>query len=109
MTTDDPETILTDLVEGTLRGPQWDAWLARHPQAASEVATAQRVRSLLTELRTLDVTLSPDFEARLLERIHADRTLLDLLDLGLAGFGQAFLELLNILFGQPPTAQPTLA
>jgi hypothetical protein len=93
---------ITDLADGTLAGAEWDAWLAAYPDAAAEVALAQRVHSLVNRLRAIDYELPADFEARLLERVRADTTLLDLLDLGLSGLGRAFLELLGALFAVVP-------
>lgn len=101
--------LITDLADDTLVGPEWEAWLAAQPDAAREVALAQRVRGLVGQLRALEYTLPADFEARLLERVRNDTTLLDLLDLGLAGLGRVFLELLDALFSLVPTAQPSPA
>lgn len=99
---DDRDVDLTDLVEGTLQGPEWDAWLQAHPAAAAEVAAARRVKTLMAQLRQAEIAIPANFEARLLERVREDKTLLDLLDLGLAGLGRALLELLDILFGLLP-------
>ena len=105
---DDTDAIVLDLIEGTLSGPQWDVWLAEHPSAAAEVAIGRRVRSLLVELRSSSLALSADFEARLLQRVRTDRTLLDLLELLLSGAGRAIVELLNcvltVVSGQPESA-----
>jgi hypothetical protein len=108
MTMDPNEEInLAELADGLLSGPEWESWLETHPDAAAEVAVARRVRSLVSELRTTSVTLPADFEARLLERVRADATLLDLLDLNLARFGGAILELLEAIFGLLPAPQST--
>lgn len=96
--TQDMDGLLTDLVDEVLTGPEWDDWLAVHPEAAAEVAIARRVRRLMHELRAIPVEVPPDFEARLLARVQVNTTLLDLLELGLAGCGRALLELLTILF-----------
>jgi hypothetical protein len=100
---------LTDLVDGTLAGPEWDQWLVEHPDAAVEVAMARRVRAFMIQLREEGIAVPADFEARLLERIRADATLLDLLDLGLAGLAHTILEILNVLFGLLPAPQAQLA
>jgi hypothetical protein len=99
---------LTDLVDGVLAGPEWDAWLAAHPEAAAEVAIARRVRAWMTELQAAAIVVPPGFEARVLARVRADATLLDLLDLGLAGVGRALLEILALFFSllPEPTASP---
>lgn len=104
---DNEEISLADLTDGTLAGPEWDAWLEAHPEAAAEVAIARRVRALMRELQRAEIAVPADFEARLRQRIHADRTLLNLLDLGLAGVGGALIELLNAIFGMlPAPTQP---
>lgn len=106
---DDTENILLDLADGTLSGPEWDAWLAERPAAAAEVAVARRVRALLVELRQTQIVVPADFEARLLERVRADQTLLDLLELSVSGVGRALLELLSLLLDLAPAPQPALA
>jgi hypothetical protein len=60
------------------------------------------VRAYVIRLREDGIKVPADFEANLLERIRADATLLDLLDLGLAGLARAVLEILNALFGLLP-------
>jgi hypothetical protein len=103
VTSSNAEFNLTDLADGTLAGPEWEAWLAAHPDLAAEVAAARQVRALLGELRTVPIALPADFEAVLMERVRRDATFLGLLDLWLLGFGRALLDLLNALFGAPPT------
>jgi hypothetical protein len=105
MTMDDANFELADLADGTLNGPDWEAWRATHPEQAAEVAVAHRVHMLLAELRAVPLTLPADFELRLMERVRRDATFLDLLDLWLAGWGQVLLELLDVLLGgvQPVT------
>ena len=109
MTLGDAEFTLTDLADGTLAGPEWEVWLAAHPDLAAEVAVAQQVRALLGELRTVPIALPADFEAVLMERVRRDATLLSLLDLWLSGFGRALLDLLEALFGAPPSPEPAAA
>jgi hypothetical protein len=94
-----PEVNLTDLADGTLAGPEWDAWLAAHPDEAAEVAIARRVRALMLELQAAAIPVPAGFEARLMARVREDTTLLELLDLGLAGLGRVLLDLLDALFG----------
>jgi anti-sigma factor RsiW len=111
MEPNDLEVNLADLVDGTLSGAEWDAWLAAHPEAAAEVAIGRRVRSLLRELNAASIGVPADFEERLAARIRQDRTLLALLDLGLAGLGRALIELINALLGllPAPAPQPSVA
>ena len=79
MTMNNEEGILAELADGALAGPDLEVWLLSHPEEAADVAAARRVRLLLAELRTVQVTLPADFEARLLERVRRDATFLDLL------------------------------
>ncbi len=95
---------LTDLVDGTLARPEWEEWLAAHPDLAAEVAVARQVRALLGELRAVPIALPADFEVALMERVRRDATFLSLLDLWLAGFGRTLLELFEVLFGAPAPA-----
>jgi len=44
----------------------------------------------------------------LMERVRADKTLLDLLDLSMSGFGRALIELLNVLFSLLPATSPAV-
>ncbi len=103
MTSSHDEYYLADLADGTLAGPEWEGWLAAHPDLAAEVAIARQVRALLGELRTVPIAIPADFEAVLIERVRRDATFLGLLDLWLSGFGRALLDLLDALFGAPPT------
>ena len=94
---------LADLADGSLAGPEWDAWLANNPQSAAELAIAQRVRALLLQMGAADIAIPAGFEERLMARIRADRTLLELIDLGL-------IELINLLLSLlPAPAQPAPA
>ena len=97
---------LTDLVDGTLSGPEVDAWLAAHPDAATEVALARQLRALVAELRTRPVQLPADFEARVLARARQDTSLRYLLDLALSGIGRTLLELLLMCFELLPVPPP---
>jgi hypothetical protein len=106
MTNDDSHVNLTDLADGTLSGPVWVAWLAANPAAAAEVVIARRVRALLAELQSASIAVPADFEARLMARVREDATLLDLLELHLAGMGRALLEIVNALLSLLPQPQP---
>ncbi len=105
MTMGNADDELSDLADGMLSGPNWEAWRATHPEQAAEVVVARRVHLLLAELRAVPVVLPADFEARLMERVQRDTTVLDLLDLWLAGWGRALLELLDLLFAGLPAPQ----
>jgi anti-sigma factor RsiW len=103
MSTGDLNT-LTAIIDGGLGEPERSAWLAAHPELAIEAANALRVRALLRQLAAAELAVPVGFEARLLARISADKTLLDLLDLCLSGAGRAALELLNLFFALAPGA-----
>ena len=105
----DQQLELADLGDGVLAGPEWEAWLAAHPEDSAELRAARRAHVLLAQLRDSPMTLPADFELRLLERIRSDATILDLLDLWLAGWGRALLELLELFLGglQAPTDATT--
>jgi len=109
MTSSHDEFYLADLADGTLAGPEWEGWLAAHPDLAAEVAVARQVRALLEELRTVPIALPADFEGVLMERLRRDATFLGLLDLWLSGFGRALLDLLDALFDAPPSPAPVPA
>lgn len=100
------EELLADLADGRLSGPEWDAWLLAHPDAATQVAIAQRVRALMLQLHLEEIEVPAGFEARVLEMVRNDTTLLQLLDLGLSGVGRALVEILDIVFALLP--QPVL-
>ena len=106
MTPDNQSANLTDLADGTLSGPEWDTWLAEHPDAAAEIAVARRVRALMRDLAAAEIAVPDGFEDRLMARLRQDRTLLDLLDLGFLSAGRALIELLNILLSLLPAPQP---
>ena len=81
-------------------------WRAANPDAATEVEIARRSRIMVEQLRAMSIALPPDFEARLLARCQEDRSLLDLLDLGLAKGGRVLLDLLDLFFAFLPMPPP---
>jgi len=109
MATSFDDISITDLVDAPPAGTEWEAWLATHPDLAAEIEIARRVRAFVAELRSSAIEVPADFEARLMARIRADRTLLDLLDVGLSGFGRAVMELLHLLFDLLPAPAPASA
>jgi hypothetical protein len=106
MDTNDEQSFLADLADGALAGPEWEAWLAEHPDEAAQVEIARRVRALIAELRAAEVEVPVGFEARLLARLREDTTLLDLLTLSFNGAGQALLELIDALLNLLPAPAP---
>lgn len=109
MTNFDDDPTLAERAEGTLDGAEWETWAAAHPDAAAEILIAQRVRRLMIGLRDMEIQVPADFEVRLMERVRGDKTLIDLLDLGLSGLGRAIIELLDLLFGLLSAAGPQSA
>ena len=102
---------LKDMVGGELAGDELKAALAARSASADEleralqeVEVARRVRALMFRLREAEVEVPADFERRVLERVRADQTLLDMLELYLSGFGAALIELINALFSLLPAA-----
>jgi anti-sigma factor RsiW len=109
MTIDDTNVDLTALADGSVGGPEWDAWLTTHPDAAAEVAMMRRVRALVVQLRSFEVIVPEDFEARVLARVQVNTALLDLLELSLSTVGRAFFDVLDLVFGLLPASRATLA
>lgn len=93
---------VTDLVEGNQTDEEWAALLAADPELAREVEVTRRVRALVQQLHTATIALPDDFEARLMERVRADVTVLDMLELWFGGASRALLDLLGALFGLLP-------
>jgi hypothetical protein len=79
------------------------------PQEVDELEIARRVRALMAELRTSDVAIPEGFEARLMERLSGDTTLLQMVDLWLAGVGRILVELAGILLNDQPLTPPSPA
>ena len=87
---------LTEIAGGHLEGAELLAELSTRfasadeaQRAATEVEIARRVRGLVLAMRFAEAEVPEDFEARLLERVRADQTLLDMLELYVGGFGGA--------------------
>lgn len=91
-----------DLADAILSGPDWDRWLAEHPAAAVDVLVLQQARQFVSDLRTRQVELPNDFEARLMARVRGDATARALLDMGLSQFSAALLEFVAALVGLLP-------
>lgn len=107
MSENDNQITPTDLVDGLLAGESPETVAGLQGLDPAELEAARRVRAVTRELRLAKIELPVDFEARLMERIRQDETLLEVLELGLTGFGQAFVELLNLLLSfLPPATEP---
>jgi hypothetical protein len=101
----DPYERLAEAAEAALPDTELERWLADHPDAAIELEIARRVRALMVELRAAQIATPDGFEERLMAQIRNDTTLLQLLDFGLAGFGEALLALADLLFGLLPAPE----
>lgn len=100
---------LTEIAAGELAGESLLSELATRfgsaeeaERAAVEVEIARRVHRLMLVLRAREVEVPEHFESRLLERVRADQTLLEMLELYVGGFGSALVELINALFSFLP-------
>ncbi len=106
---------LAELASGELEGLDLRALLATRinaaeevEQAAREVEVTRRVRALMIGLSRAEIEVPEGFETRLMAKVMADQTLLDLMELYLSGFGRALIELINLLMAflpQSPEAQ----
>lgn len=103
MTNREPMPDLNDLADGTLSGPEWDAWLATRPEAAAEVLAMRQASQLVAALVAEQIPLPADFEQQVLARIRRDAVLRELLQFGFPQLGRAFVELLTVFFGFLPT------
>lgn len=103
---------LPDLVDGTVPPAllaEVQTALAECPDCQREYEIAQRVRTFLVELQAenANVRIPAGFEARLLARVRAHHSGLELLDLSSKAFGEWLIELLNLIGGLiNPTATP---
>jgi anti-sigma factor RsiW len=95
---------LPDLVDGSLAPEllaEAQAALAECPDCQREYEIAQRVRAFLIELQAenANIRIPAGFEARLLARVRAHHSGLELLDLSSQAFGAWLVELLNLIGG----------
>jgi hypothetical protein len=96
-----------ELAEAASDSAEWQALVASDPELAAEIEIARKVRLLMVVMQEAHIAVPAGFEARLMERIRTDRTLVDLIDLWLSGIGRVALELLTLFFAIVP--QPTVA
>jgi anti-sigma factor RsiW len=94
--------LLPDLVDGTLAPEvraEAEAALPGCPDCQRDLEIARQIRTLLVTIQAeyRGVRVPPGFEARLLERIQAERTGLELLDLSSLTFAQWLVDLLNLI------------
>ncbi|MBX5450686.1 anti-sigma factor family protein [Thermogemmatispora sp.] len=94
--------LLPDLVEGTLPPAlqaEAEAALPLCPECQRELELARQVRTLLSTLQAeyVGLHLPADFERRLLARIHAEQSSLELLDLSSQTLLQWLIDLINLI------------
>ena len=82
----------SELADELLANPEWEQWLAEHPEAAADVVVLRQARLLAAELRTWQIAVPADFEARVMAQVHRDATVGALLSLGLPQLGSALLS-----------------
>ena len=95
---------LPDLVDGSLSPElltEAQTALADCPDCQREYEIAQRVRAFLIELQAenANVRIPAGFEARLLARVRAQHSGLELLDLSSQTFAAWLVEMLNLIGG----------
>jgi hypothetical protein len=91
-----------ELAEAANDSAEWQALVASDPELAAEIEIARKVRLLLLVMQDAQIAVPAGFEARLMERIRTDRTLVDLIDMWLSGIGRVALELLTLFFAAVP-------
>lgn len=113
MTANELQTLLPDLVDGTLSRQQRqevEAALADHPAISREYEIARQVREFVIGLQvnpSYRAVLPPDFEQRLLLRVRQQSGNLELLDLSSRLFGFWLIEFINLIGGLlNPTSPP---
>lgn len=95
---------LPDLVDGSLTPEllaEAQSVLADCPDCQREYEIAHRVRAFLLELQAenANIRIPAGFEARLLARVRAHHSGLELLELSSHAFGNWLVELLNLIGG----------
>lgn len=94
--------LIPDLVDGTL-SPEVladaEATLPQCPECEQELAMARQIRAFLVRMQAENANLRVPvgFEARLLARVQAQHSNLELLDLSSRIFGAWLVELLNLI------------
>ena len=104
MNCDELRLYLPDLVDGTLAPgllSEVQAALVECPECQREYEIARQVRAFLLEVQAEHVNLRipAGFEARLLARVRAHNSGLELLDLSSKAFGTWLVELINLIGG----------
>ncbi|MBA2283960.1 MAG: hypothetical protein H0W02_00605 [Ktedonobacteraceae bacterium] len=94
--------LVPDLVDGTLSAElqaEAEAMLPQCPECLREVELARQIRAVLVALQSehADLRIPAGFEARLLARVRAQHTGVELVDLSSRAFGLWLVELLNVI------------
>ncbi|HLJ34223.1 MAG TPA: hypothetical protein VKU38_11250 [Ktedonobacteraceae bacterium] len=103
--------LIPDLVDGTLSPDvlaEAEATLPQCPECDRELTMARQIRAFLLRMQAENVNLRVPvgFEARLLARLQAQHSSMELLDLSSKIFGAWLVELLNLIGGLiDPAAQ----
>jgi anti-sigma factor RsiW len=102
MNCDELANVLPDLVDGTLSDEQRteaEAALPLCPECQRDLEIARQVRAFMVRLQAeyANVHIPATFEARLLARVRAQHSGVELLDLSSVAFVAWLVELLNLL------------
>lgn len=117
MNCDELAQLIPDMVDGTLPPDvltEAEAMLPHCPECERELAVARQIRSFLLRMQAENANLRVPvgFEARLLARVQAQHSSLELLDLSSNIFGAWLVEMLNLIGGlidpavRPATSHP---
>ena len=106
--------LLPDLVDGTLSSSvlaEAEAALPQCPECERELAVARQVHAFFLRMQAENAGLRVPvgFEARLLARVQAQHSNLELLDLSSRIFGAWLVELLNLIGGLIDPATQSVA
>jgi hypothetical protein len=95
----DQETDGDDLRESLLKRTSSAEELER---ATKEINISRRVSKLMIKLKTAEIEVPADFEARLMTKVRNDETMLSLLEIYSTGFCSVLIELFNLISGLLP-------
>ncbi|HVB25764.1 MAG TPA: hypothetical protein VNG51_27755 [Ktedonobacteraceae bacterium] len=115
MNCDELAQFIPDMVESSLPTDvltEAEAMLPHCPECERELAVARQIRSFLLRMQAENANLRVPvgFEARLLARVQAQHSSLELLDLSSNIFGAWLVEMLNLIGGLiDPTVRPSPA
>lgn len=96
--------LIPDMVDGSLPPAtlaEAQAALVQCPDCQRELAFAQQIRAFLIDLQAenASIRIPEGFEARLLARVRAQHSGLELLDLSSKAFAEWLVELINLIGG----------